>query len=88
MACALNTLAPSSGWAINFTATVNSNDASGQILTSQATASSSIGSSPTQTYTVSVGAPIGTSGGIGWLELLALVVLCWFSRRKLEKMIV
>lgn len=88
MACALDTLAPSTAsnptsWSFSFAATVNSTDSYGQVLTSQAMATSSNGSAPTQTYTVTVGTPIG--GGISWLEILALGGLCWLDRRRLTK---
>ncbi|MGB9429726.1 MAG: hypothetical protein WCC11_07610 [Gammaproteobacteria bacterium] len=85
MACALSTLASSANWVISFAATVNSNDSYGQILTSQAAATSSIGSTPMKSYTVTVGTPIGASGGIGWLELLTLAGLCWLGRRRLAQ---
>jgi len=94
MACALDTLAPtnnssnSNAWFISFTATVNSTDTQGQVLTSQAIATSdNAGTSPAETVTAVVGTPVASSGGssIGWLELLVLGGLCWIGRRRLAK---
>lgn len=95
MVCALTTLAPQTGgpisctnpqdWSISFAATVNSTDLSGEVLTSQASATaSSTGSTPAGSTTVVVGTTLnGGLGGLGWPELLALGGMAWFGRRRL-----
>jgi uncharacterized repeat protein (TIGR01451 family) len=87
MACALNSLAPITAnsqpeWGISFVATVNSADSNGQQLVSQATATASnTGPTPAATQTLVVGTTLNGGGGsLGWLELLVLGGLCWFSR--------